>query len=222
MKILNLIRKPLDLSKFRKRSALESDYETLITESCIIKENGEIKIVYQELDWDTRKLVGFLREIRYNIGTRTLGLKSTSKIFGYMPRNEIRRNYCRITTLARENPGAFREVCGMASRLAKLYLEINPELIARHYKLSEKVKDGWRLKDSPFTSGIINKNNPLKYHFDAGNFKNVYSAMLVFKKDIGGDIYLSPNMVSALNLKTILCSSLMDREFFTELRQSNV
>jgi hypothetical protein len=42
------------------------------------------------------------------------------------------------------------------------------------------------MKNSVFTSGIINKNNQLNYHFDRGNFRNVYSNMIAFKKDMGG------------------------------------
>jgi len=38
--------------------------------------------------------------------------------------------------------------------------------------------------ESIFTSGIVNENNPLKYHFDTGNFKDVFSCMVVFKNGV--------------------------------------
>jgi hypothetical protein len=46
--------------------------------------------------------------------------------------------------------------------------------------------DDWKIGGTPFTSGIINKNNPLKYHFDAGNIGQVYSNMIAFKNDCEG------------------------------------
>ena len=45
-----------------------------------------------------------------------------------------------------------------------------------------------------FTSGIINDNNPLLYHFDAGNYKGVYLAMFGFKKGIEGGFLSVPEI----------------------------
>jgi len=42
------------------------------------------------------------------------------------------------------------------------------------------------MEGTPFTSGIVNKNNPLKYHHDSGNFKNVLSNMIVLKRGVKG------------------------------------
>jgi hypothetical protein len=55
------------------------------------------------------------------------------------------------------------------------------------------------MPETHFTSGIINKNNPLKYHLDTGNFKDVFSIMLGLKKDIKGGYLHIPEL--KVNLK---------------------
>ena len=51
-----------------------------------------------------------------------------------------------------------------------------------------------------YKSGIINKNNELKYHFDAGNFKGVMSNMVAFKGDVEGGHLAIPELDIALEI----------------------
>ena len=71
--------------------------------------------------------------------------------------------------------------------LTELYEEHMSEYFTKHVDMvAEKVKEDWIIEGTPFTSGIINKNNKLKYHIDSGNFKGVMSNMIVLKKDVDG------------------------------------
>src|SRR5260221_500728 len=45
---------------------------------------------------------------------------------------------------------------------------------------------------SVFTSGIINQDNPLQYHYDAGNFEGTWSVMAVFKEQVSGGHLILP------------------------------
>ena len=65
----------------------------------------------------------------------------------------------------------------------------------------EKVLGEYKIPKTPFTSGIVNKDNQLKYHFDTGNFKEVYSAMLVLKRDIAGGHLSIPEFDMGIELK---------------------
>lgn len=193
MKIINVTKKDLNLKDWIKRSAKEEDYETLIDEPCIVMVDGEIKIIYDHLQEDTSDVQQALQKIKYTTGKRSRGLVSTSRIFGYRPRNEMRQDFCSSTSLAGEAPREHEIVARLALKLEKYYKEFNPAQYDAHAKESiEKVKKSWRIGggESIFTSGIINKNNPLKYHYDTGNFTNVYSMMAVFKQDVEGG-YLS-------------------------------
>ena len=193
MKELLVTKRELDFSKFVKRSALEADYETLIDESCILidADTKEVLVVYKELEFDDTAIINALETIRYDESTRTSGLKTRSRIFGYSPRNAIRKDFCSSTSLAMESPKQHATICKYGVQIAGLYSEFTPETYKQHHALmQEKVLDEWAIRETPFTSGIVNKNNPLKYHFDSGNFKNVYSCMTVFKRDVQGG-YLS-------------------------------
>ena len=88
-----------------------------------------------------------------------------------------------------------------AKQIQKYYKDYFQETYKQHKeKVKEKVKDQWVIKDTVFTSGIVNKNNQLKYHFDSGNFKNVYSNMLVFKSDVMGGHLVIPEIDISLEV----------------------
>lgn len=192
MRVIEVKKRDLDLKEWIKRSAKEEDFETLIDEPCIVMVDGEIKIVYDHLQEDTTSVQKALQKIKYQTGKRSRGLVSTSRIFGYRPRNEMRQDFCSSTSLATEAPKEHDVIARLALTLETYYKKYNIEQYEKHAaEALEKIKESWRMnKESIFTSGIINKNNPLKYHFDTGNFTNVYSMMVVFKHDVEGG-YLS-------------------------------
>lgn len=192
--VLDLTRCELDLKQFRNKHAEEGDYETLITASTVIRDgvSGRVVIVYLMLDDDCSEITDALHRIKYEHGYRTSGLNSTSRIFGYSPRITIRKDYCAATALAYEHPQIHALITSYAKRVATYYRQFNPDLYVYHQQQTEKVLPEWTLEDSVFTSGIINKDNPLAYHFDTGNFKNVWSNMLVFKQQIEGGYLAVP------------------------------
>lgn len=204
MKTLTRKRIQLDKNDFIKRSAKEEDVSLLVNEptTLIDEETGQIKAIYDILDLDTTDVVQALKEIRYVKGKRSRGLVSTSRIFGYSPRNEIRQDYCSSTSLAREAPEQHAAVAQLALKLEEYYKRYNKEGYEKHLQLSEQeIKKEWRLgHKSLFTSGIINKNNPLKYHFDTGNFSDVYSIMIVFKGGVEGGYLALPEYDCAFYL----------------------
>lgn len=183
----------LDYGKFVKRTALESDFSTLINEPCAIFENGELKVIYAKLDMNCDDLVQSLKKIKYQENDRTSGLRTTSRIFGYMPRRPIRGDFCHIASLSEEDPSSYKTIIEYAKKVASLYAKEDPAMYKIHEGMTlEKVIPEYRIPETPFTSGIINKNNPLKYHFDSGNFKKVYSCMLAFKHNVGGGYLALP------------------------------
>lgn len=154
----------------------------------IDEELGYPTVVYLKLpdDEDARKIRDILPRIKYNEEYRTSGLPTRSRIFGFSPRITIRRDFCNATSLQQDAPQAAALITQYATKVARYYQEFHPELYAKHQGLADKVLEEWKIKDSPFTSGIINQNNVLPYHHDSGNFKNVWSNMLAFKEDVQG------------------------------------
>jgi len=202
MKVLELTKKELNLKEYIKRSAKEDDYSVLIEEPTVVMVDGEVKIIFDILDFSTEDITSALKKIKYTTGKRSRGLVSTSRIFGFRPRNEMRQDYCSSTSLAGESPREHNLIASFALKLEDYYKKYNPKGYENHKSLSEeKVKNEWRIeKSSLFTSGIINKNNPLKYHFDTGNFTDVFSMMVVFKQGVEGGYLSCPEYDIAFKL----------------------
>ncbi len=187
MKIIEANPKPVITKDFKLRSALESDCSQLVDYDCLVKVDGIPRILYCKIDADTKFLRWAVKTIQYEETTRTSGLKTRSAIFGYSPRVVMRKDFCSATAMARNFPKQQHVICTFAKELIKLYEQYFPETLSKHYEVTKgKIDDDWTLKGTPFTSGIVNKNNPLKYHHDAGNFKNVLSNMIVLKRGVQG------------------------------------
>lgn len=184
----------IDLEKYKKRSALETDVDELITEDTIITTNGEPVIMYCKLKENLDALRWAVQTIKYEVGPRTLGLVSQSKIFGFRPRITVRHDYCNPTSMATQFPKQHHIITTFAQELTKYYENNFPDVYQKHKNVvEEKILPEWKIDNSVFTSGIVNKDNPLKYHFDAGNFKGVLSNMVAFKKNVAGGNLVIPS-----------------------------
>jgi hypothetical protein len=196
MQTLVIEKKKIDLKKFIQKRAAENDCSVLLKDEfkLVDKETNRVVCVYIKPTEDEKTfstIFDTCLNVKYTESIRTSGLKTTSRIFGYNPRNAIRKDFCSATSLATENPEMHARLIKGGALAAKYYALTNKELYEEHLKTTkEKIVSDYRFADVPFTSGIINDNNPLCYHFDSGNFKNVWSAMIVLKHNIGGG-YLS-------------------------------
>jgi len=196
MQTLVIEKKKIDLKKFIQKRASENDCSVLFKDEfkLVDKATDRVVCVYIKPTEDEQTFSSIFDtclNVKYTESIRTSGLKTTSRIFGYNPRNAIRKDFCSATSLAAENPEMHAKLIKGGALAAKYYALTNKELYEEHLKTTkEKIVSDYRFADVPFTSGIINDNNPLCYHFDSGNFNNVWSAMIVLKKHIGGG-YLS-------------------------------
>ncbi len=187
MERIHVQRKSLDLKEYTYRVAKADDCTTVIAEPALIYEGDQIKIVYCEMEESLPDLVRALERVNYERSFRTGGLPTNSRIFGYSPRTALRKDFCSTTSLATQFPQEHATICARAKVADKYYDRWHPQLHKTHAQTTaEKVLEEWHLEDSVFTSGIVNKNNPLRYHFDTGNFKDVWSAMMVFKNGVSG------------------------------------
>lgn len=181
-------KKKINLKDFKRRTALDTDYHQFIDYPVRLVEDGRLIGIYLILPERADKLVDGLKNIKYLIADdRTQGLLSTSRTFGYKPRETMRTDFCSSASLARDDPTVHAQVCEFAKVCSQFYKETCPDLFQQHEEIAkEKIRPEWVIEGTPFTSGIINKNNPLKYHFDTGNFETVYSNMVAFKKYCSG------------------------------------
>ena len=181
---------PLD---YKKRYASDSDVSIIYNEPITLTENGVPRIVYTMLDDDCASIIDALETIEYKPFQRTMGLSSVSQTFGYSPRNALRRNFCRSAVIAEKYPDAHAIVCDYARVVTKQYISANSTIFRQHQALTDRlIHPAYTLPDSAFTSGIINYNSAMAYHFDTGNFPDVWSCMLVFRKDTTGGHLVVP------------------------------
>ena len=192
-------RREIKYADIKGNGAQEADFTTLITEPCMIYERteagDELMMVYADVSDDAgiAEIEHALDDVPYSKISRISGPAALTKTFGYRPRHGMRAQQigCGASMLAREKPDVHQVVAAGAKVISEYYRRYNPDLYSRHREYAEtKVVNEYHLEETAFTSGIINKNNPLGYHYDRGNFRDVWSGMLVFKRFIEGG-YLS-------------------------------
>ena len=191
---------------YKRRPANDDDYETLIKEPCRIMCGEELLGVYLTLpkDKENELLRDVVKRTDYTWNRRTSGLSTTSKVFGYLPREIIRKDYCSSSQMATANPKYHAVICKFGETLTNNYKETCPEMFDMHTKITdEKIRPEWVIKNTPYTSGIINKDNQLNYHWDRGNFQKVYSNMLAFKHKCTGGHLALPEYNVGLEIKDL-------------------
>lgn len=198
MNVIEVKAKVLNIKEYKSRYAIEDDASILIKEDTLLIENGIPIVLYKKINWcDTTELLQACVNVKYQTDTRLprIGLKpikTRSAIFGYRPRIPLRLDFCSSTAMSRNFPKEHDIITNFASKLTEVYKEYFPKTFIEHEHKMNNIKDIWKIPNSVFTSGIINKNNPLMYHHDSGNFKNVLSNMIAFKKNIIGGRLVIP------------------------------
>jgi hypothetical protein len=186
MNKLERTRQVYDSKEWRYRRAADADYALLIDNSTDVFVDGKLRIHYEVLPEIPGDLLRATQKISYIEGYRSEGLLVRSRVFGNQPRLTVRRDFCTAAGLAVASPAEHEVLLDWGQRADKVYRAVNPELYAKHLEHVAKVKPGWLLRDTVFTSGIANKDNALFYHLDSGNFKDVWSAMYALSLDCGG------------------------------------
>lgn len=196
MRRVQAVRREVDLPSLqRKVAAKDIDVSTIVDAPAVIYEGDVPRIVLLHPEEDLSKLENALRTIKYGTGYRTVGLKSTSRVIGSQPRLTIRRDFCCESLCAKEHPAEHSEMVSKAALAARYFEQHAPEQFSKQSTLlKEKVLPEWHMPGGVYTSGIANKNNELRYHTDAGNFKGFWSAMFVFTRGIQGGKLILPQL----------------------------
>ena len=194
MKQLTATLNKLDPKEMRYKRARRADFDQLIAESTQVFVDGKLRIHFEVLPVVPADLLLAMQRVNYIVGWRSEGLKTQSRVFGYQPRLTIRRDFCTETSMSLDHPeeaAVFRRWAGIADTT---YRGVNPELHARARELTNQVLPCWRIGDTVFTSGIVNKDNALFYHLDSGNFKDIWSAMYAISHDCAGGYLAVPEL----------------------------
>lgn len=187
-----------DLAELKMRPAEERDYEHAVYPGTEIWLDGKLAVGFYRLEEDTCDLLAMVKRLPFARDFRTTGMRSQSCIFGYRPRETLRKNFCSAASMVRSFPQGFAMLDKWASIVERYYAEANPELHTEHTAWAdENVEPAWRMTDSIFTSGIVNKNAAHHYHKDFGNVPGMWNAMIVLSHDIEGGDTVVPELRTA-------------------------
>jgi len=166
----------------KKKVTNVKDYLLLDGEICLTLKGTPVAYQLLLKPEETKQLRKAVRSIKYNTSKRTAGLTSTSNVFGYMPRRKIFNDFCGATNMAYDQPEDFKILSDYAEVASEKYKQYFSDIYIKHKeKVAKEILPEWVLKGGVFTSGIVNKNNELSYHFDRGNYKDVKSNMIVLR-----------------------------------------
>jgi len=182
-----------DRAELYRTCPKEEDSEHLISDSCELFYDGKkwATFISQFSMEPLRNVIRSIDDI--GVSRRQTGVPSFSRTFGFMPRAPVQqRDYCYASTLQRDYPKQADVLFHYAKVFSNLLGEHYPEKAALSNQALGTVKPEWTLPGSLFTSGIINQDNPLQYHYDAGNFEGTYSVMAVFKEQVTGGHLVLP------------------------------
>jgi hypothetical protein len=192
--------------EYKKTEALgapvATDGPTLIEGPCTLTRDGKVFAVVDYPQRCVSSLEKALLSIKMNDGHRTNGLHTVTKAFGYSPRNVIRGDWCRVFGLYNENRGAHDELIRWANVVTRLYEHWAPDKYRDHKAdVQSRFDSHYLLSGGPFTSGNVNKNNALAYHYDKGNTKGAWSAMIVVKRGVSGGELVFPDYRARLSFR---------------------
>lgn len=206
MKRFKLSLREIDKKKLLRQRAQESDTEIVHSEPGVYCLGKTPVILYGKLQGKTDAIRVAIQKFPVKQEVRSSNINrfggnfvaegkaaglGESGIFGFRPRVPFASNFCSVASSAQTFPKEHEEICRFGKTLDRLYEGLAPDVAAHHRKiLDEQIRPDWVIPATRFTSGIVNHNNSLRYHYDRGNLFGVMSCMIVFRQLCSGG-YLS-------------------------------
>lgn len=162
--------------------------------------DGQVRGVYSRLDKaETTRLHQFTRKIPLQSQRRTNGMPQMSAVLGFQPRQKMRQDWCRASALTQAHPDLYGFAAGVGRDLQKKFEELLPDAWERQAaSVEENVLAEYRIPGTAFTTAYVNQNRALQYHRDTGNFKDVYSNLIVLRRGMAGGHLVLPEYGVAL------------------------
>lgn len=122
--------------------------------------------------------------------------RSNDVTFGYKPSRPVFGHTAGAVRYTVEHPQEFKVLTILGEILEALCETYVGELFLEHSLRAKKnIKAEYLIGKTSFTQGVVNRSNPLHYHFDRGNYKDSYSAMVwVVEGDVEGGELVLPSL----------------------------
>lgn len=185
METLNLP-EPKSCDDLIKTTPQKSHYSTLVREDTRLVANGKVIAIYLKIPKRACvEMRNIARNTKFTKSNRVSGVPTQSTVYGSLPRTAVRVDYCRFSASSKKERSYFESSFKFSEYIDEIYKEHLPE--AQEFNreaIDSTVHSDWRVNETPFTTCNFNVNHAIKYHRDSGNFKNVYSNVLILKEGV--------------------------------------
>jgi hypothetical protein len=185
---------PINVDGLLKTTPQRSHYTTLIREDTRLMAGGKVIAIYVKLPKSACvEMRRIAQNTKFTSTARLHGIPTQSTVYGSLPRTPMRVDFCRFSASSKNERKYFETSFKFAEYIDDLYKEHLPE--AREFNqqaIASTVHSDWRVNDTPFTTCNFNVNHAIKYHRDSGNFKDVFSNVLILKGGITGGELVFP------------------------------
>lgn len=189
-----------------KLTPTKEHYNKVINEDCYLKLNGKIKGFYVKIPESIiNELEKTVNNTKFVNSYRTKkAINTRSSVFGFLPRNPMRQDYCRISESTKKEKNNFISLYNFSKKLTECYKKfLNDKYNHDIQLINNNIKDEWKFdNENPFTTISINVNHAIKYHKDTANYKGSYSNVLIISKNIIGGELVLPEYELALSQKS--------------------
>lgn len=178
----------------RNDVATAADYDRIIEGPARILWPDETTAAYVGRFDDVDRLAAILSSIKHHgTGVRSNGMRTRSIPFGGRPRVILKSlEHCGRFAFDRDYPEAYDALAVLGRRVSDVYAEERPDFYERQWAwLDESIRPEYRLA-GPYTSGILNFDNPLAYHRDNGNVSSSWNAQVVVRSETDGGLLVVP------------------------------
>jgi hypothetical protein len=198
---LTVARDTVDLAAYRGKPVTATGLRELPPDTLVRTRDGEVLLAYLQLWKPADPLARRLREALANVRVaRTFRASSgswqNSAYFGAQPRQGgTTHDYCRAGELDKQSPAATAVLYQVAAELERRYWQLAPATYAHHAAQAERIRAAWRPAGlRVFTGGVVNRDNPITWHRDRGNFAHTWSAMPVVRAGMAGGALAVPEL----------------------------
>ncbi len=169
----------------------------MINEDCIVMFDGEpIAYYIKHAGFDLQELEAELKKTKFTKQPRMSGIKPKALYFGYTGANPIANDFCNVAGTSWKYPYLHELLIDLTVKMNAVYLKTATKEYKAHRQKLKDYKNGlneqYRIKNTVFTSGVLNKNCAFPYHPDKGNLDGVFSMMICIRKNMGGGQLILP------------------------------
>ncbi|RYE51522.1 MAG: hypothetical protein EOP48_18100 [Sphingobacteriales bacterium] len=196
----------IDVADYKDQPAHVRDFDLLVKGSCKVNLENQQPIIYlANGPKEMEELLPLLQELNYSTSQRRrLGKKNKSILFGSVPANINKSNFCTYGAVANQDnllhSLLFDKYSAFAQSLLKNHLPGWSQVYDALFK-RKKIHPDYRMAETIWTSGIINYNSPHNYHYDTMNVDKMISAMITFKGNCEGGYLCFPEYRLAVEVK---------------------